>query len=127
MIQCIDFRVFKLYSITERRRLTESECPLLTRVNLGPHEDAAKLYVMDNRTTDIRHEVRYQITCGATNFMFFLLFCLTCLNRYFHIHFDRWRNSFDSPMPSYVPYLTCFTKKKNVKSNELDKSKITKV
>ena len=70
MIQCIDFRVFKLYSITERRRLTESECPLLTRVNLGPHEDAAKLYVMDNRTTDIRHEVKYQIICDATNFMF---------------------------------------------------------
>ena len=44
--------------LLERRRLTDSECPLLTRVNLGPHEDAAKIYVMDNRTTDIRHEVR---------------------------------------------------------------------
>ena len=91
MIQCIDFRVFKLYSITERRRLTESECPLLTRVNLGPHEDAAKLYVMDNRTTDIRHEVRYQIICDATNFMLntILLCCITCPNLYLYIHFDR--------------------------------------
>ena len=44
-------------SFAERRRLTDLECPLLTRVNLGPHEDAAKIYAMDNRTTEIRHEV----------------------------------------------------------------------
>lgn len=59
-IQTDNFDRFALFVVKdngERRRLTESECPLLTRVNLGPHEDAAKLYVMDNRTTDIRHEV----------------------------------------------------------------------
>merc|ERR1712088_738582 len=51
------FALFGVKDNGERRRLTDSECPLLTRVNLGPHEDASKIYVMDNRTTDIRHEV----------------------------------------------------------------------
>ena len=54
---CKSAQVNIYFCITERRRLTDSECPLLTRVNLGPHEDAAKIYVLDNRTTDIRHEV----------------------------------------------------------------------
>ena len=55
-----DVERFSLYVLKdngERRRLLDAEYPLLTRVNLGPHEDAARLYVMDNRTSEIRHEV----------------------------------------------------------------------
>ena len=47
----------KLTSISERRRLLDSEYPLMTRVNLGPHEDAARIYVLDDKTVEICHEV----------------------------------------------------------------------
>ena len=42
---------------SERRRLLDNEFPLLIRVNLGPHEDASRLYILDNRALEIRHEV----------------------------------------------------------------------
>lgn len=32
--------------------LREDEYPLVTRVMLGPHEDVAKLYLMDRTTTE---------------------------------------------------------------------------
>ena len=43
--------------VSERRRVLDNEFPLLTRVHLGPHEDAARLYILDNRALEIRHEV----------------------------------------------------------------------
>ena len=43
--------------LSERRRVLDNEFPLLTRVHLGPHEDAARLYILDNRALEIRHEV----------------------------------------------------------------------
>lgn len=36
----------------EQRRLQDDEYPLLVRVMLGPHEDVAKLYLMDRENTD---------------------------------------------------------------------------
>ena len=42
----------------ERRLVGDDENPLVLRVNLGPHEDIAKLYIFDkNETTEISHEV----------------------------------------------------------------------
>lgn len=35
----------------EQRRLKEDEYPLLTRVLMGPHEDVAKMYLMDSHNT----------------------------------------------------------------------------
>jgi Ras association domain-containing protein 2/4 len=43
---------------TERRLVRDHELPLHLRVNLGPHEDIAKLYLLDrNSTSEIRPEV----------------------------------------------------------------------
>lgn len=45
-------------NISERRLVSETEYPLLLRVNLGPHEDVAKLYVMELKSAnEICHEV----------------------------------------------------------------------
>lgn len=56
-----DPKLFALYVIKEsgeRRLLGDNEFPLLLRVNLGPHENIAKFYLMDRRATvEIRHEV----------------------------------------------------------------------
>ena len=35
----------------------DTEFPLYLRVNLGPHEDAVNLYILDNNTIEIRQEV----------------------------------------------------------------------
>ena len=56
-----DPKAFALYVIKEsgeRRLIGDNEAPLLLRVNLGPHENIAKFYLMDRRATvEIRHEV----------------------------------------------------------------------
>eukprot|EP00095_Tigriopus_kingsejongensis_P002742 maker-scaffold138_size318692-snap-gene-0.7 protein:Tk02742 transcript:maker-scaffold138_size318692-snap-gene-0.7-mRNA-1 annotation:"ras association domain-containing protein 2" len=71
---------FALYVIKEngeRRLVTEMECPLLLRVNLGPDETIAKLYLLDRSlTTEIRHEVAQYLKftnteCGAMLNMFY--------------------------------------------------------
>ena len=41
----------------ETRLVGEQECPLLLRVRLGPHEEVAKLYLMDRRTEEVSHAV----------------------------------------------------------------------
>lgn len=46
---------FALYVVRdngEQRKLRDEEYPLLVRVMLGPHEDVARLYIMDRRVTD---------------------------------------------------------------------------
>lgn len=53
--------IFKLihdYVIAEQRRLRDDEYPLEVRVLLGPHEDVARLFLMDARSTqEISSEV----------------------------------------------------------------------
>lgn len=44
--------LYRIILLTEQRMLREDEYPLVTRVMLGPHEDVAKLYLMDRTTTD---------------------------------------------------------------------------
>ncbi|XP_014262185.1 ras association domain-containing protein 4 [Cimex lectularius] len=46
------FALFIVRDNGEQRMLKEDEYPLLTRVMLGPHEDVAKLYLMDRTTTE---------------------------------------------------------------------------
>uniref|UniRef100_A0A8D8YTB8 Ras association domain-containing protein 2 n=1 Tax=Cacopsylla melanoneura TaxID=428564 RepID=A0A8D8YTB8_9HEMI len=46
------FALFVVRDNGEQRRLRDDEYPLLVRVMLGPHEDVAKLYIMDRRVTD---------------------------------------------------------------------------
>lgn len=49
---------FALYIIRdngEQRRLKDDDYPLIVRIVLGPHEDVARLFLMDaNSTTEIR-------------------------------------------------------------------------
>ncbi len=48
----------KKIKLSERRLVRDHEFPLRLRVDLGPREDIAKLFLMDRRnTTEIRHEV----------------------------------------------------------------------
>ncbi|CAH1111033.1 unnamed protein product [Psylliodes chrysocephalus] len=46
-----NFALFIVRDNGEQRRLKESEYPLLARVLLGPHEDVARLYLMDSHNT----------------------------------------------------------------------------
>ncbi|KAK9506290.1 hypothetical protein O3M35_008252 [Rhynocoris fuscipes] len=46
------FALFVVRDNGEQRMLREDEYPLVTRVMLGPHEDVAKLYLMDRTTTE---------------------------------------------------------------------------
>lgn len=43
----------------EQRKLKEDDYPLVTRIILGPHEDIAKLFLMDGQQTP---EIRYGLT-----------------------------------------------------------------
>uniref|UniRef100_A0A023F2L5 Putative ras gtpase effector rassf2 n=1 Tax=Triatoma infestans TaxID=30076 RepID=A0A023F2L5_TRIIF len=46
------FALFIVRDNGEQRMLRDDEYPLVTRVMLGPHEDVAKLYLMDRTTTE---------------------------------------------------------------------------
>jgi hypothetical protein len=42
----------------ERRLVSDAENPLVLRVNLGPHDEIARLYIFDrNQTMEVNHEV----------------------------------------------------------------------
>ena len=79
------FRVCNSFSVcnqrffccfSEQRRLQEDEYPLLVRVMLGPHEDVAKLYLMDKHSTD-------EISCEVAQFLnLSIAECKAILERY---------------------------------------------
>jgi len=53
-----DYALYVIKETGERRLITDNEFPLLLRVNLGPYEDIAKIYLMDKqRTEEISHTV----------------------------------------------------------------------
>ncbi|KAL9892880.1 ras association family member [Glossina fuscipes fuscipes] len=53
-----NFSLFIIRDNGEQKRLKETEYPLITRIMLGPHEDVAKLFLVDSRRTDeISNEV----------------------------------------------------------------------
>jgi len=53
-----EFALYLMHETGERRMISETEFPLLVRVRTGPHEDVAKLYLMDRtRTEEISQQV----------------------------------------------------------------------
>lgn len=53
-----NFSLFIVRDNGEQKRLRDDEYPLVTRVTLGPHEDVARLFLVDARKTDeISNEV----------------------------------------------------------------------
>ncbi|EDW38953.1 GL13827 [Drosophila persimilis] len=53
-----NFSLFIMRDNGEQKRLKDEEYPLVTRVTLGPHEDVARLFLVDTRKTDeISNEV----------------------------------------------------------------------
>jgi Ras association domain-containing protein 2/4 len=64
------------YHIPEQRRLRDDEYPLLVRVMLGPHEDVAKLFLMDRQNTEeISNEVAQFLNLSTAE-------CRAILGRY---------------------------------------------
>lgn len=47
-----NFSLFIIRDNGEQKRLKDTEYPLLNRIMLGPHEDVAKLFLVDSRRTD---------------------------------------------------------------------------
>ncbi|XP_075215008.1 ras association family member isoform X1 [Lycorma delicatula] len=71
-----NFALFVVRDNGEQRRLREDEYPLLVRVMLGPHEDVAKLYLMDRHSTEeISSEVAQFLNLSTTE-------CRAILERY---------------------------------------------
>lgn len=70
---------FALYVVRdngEQRMLKEDEYPLVTRIMLGPHEDVARLYLMDRKNTvEISSEVAQFLNLSLTE-------CTAILDRY---------------------------------------------
>ncbi|EDW68254.1 uncharacterized protein Rassf [Drosophila virilis] len=53
-----NFSLFIVRDNGEQKRLKDNEYPLITRITLGPHEDVARLFLVDARKTDeISNEV----------------------------------------------------------------------
>jgi len=68
-----DYALYVIKETGERRLVTENEFPLLLRINLGPHEDIAKIYLMDKqRTEEISHSVAQFIKFSYTELRSFL-------------------------------------------------------
>ncbi|CAH0552964.1 unnamed protein product [Brassicogethes aeneus] len=72
-----NFALFVVRDNGEQRRLKDDEYPLLTRVVLGPHEDVAKLYLMDGNTTpEVSSEVAQFLNLSVVE-------CRAILNQYY--------------------------------------------
>ncbi|XP_072161787.1 uncharacterized protein [Bemisia tabaci] len=72
-----NFALFVVRDNGEQRRLKDDEYPLLVRVMLGPHEEVAKLYLMDAHTTD-------EISCDVAQFLnLSSVECTAILARYY--------------------------------------------
>lgn len=52
-----NFALFIVRDNGEQKKLKDDDYPLVTRVILGPHEDIAKLFLMDGQQTQ---EIRYE-------------------------------------------------------------------
>lgn len=50
------FALYVMRDSGEQRRLKDDDYPLLVRILLGPHEDVARIFLMDTQTTS---EIRY--------------------------------------------------------------------
>lgn len=50
-----NFALFIVRDNGEQKKLSSDDYPLLTRVLLGPHEDVARLFLMD---AEVTHEIR---------------------------------------------------------------------
>ncbi|XP_022185024.2 uncharacterized protein LOC111044243 [Nilaparvata lugens] len=73
-----NFALFVVRDNGEQRRLRDDEYPLLVRVMLGPHEDVAKLYLMDRHSTE-------EISCEVAQFLnLSTAECKAILERYNH-------------------------------------------
>ncbi|XP_050314657.1 ras association domain-containing protein 4 [Anthonomus grandis grandis] len=72
-----NFALFVVRDNGEQRRLKDDEYPLLTRVLLGPHEDVAKLFLMDSHSTpEVSSEVAQFLNLS-------LVECRAILNQYY--------------------------------------------
>lgn len=47
-----NFALFVIKDNGERRRIRDEEYPLITRVMLGPHEEVARVFIVDAHHTD---------------------------------------------------------------------------
>lgn len=72
-----NFALFIIRDNGEQKRLKDDEYPLLVRVMLGPHEDVAKLFLMDSHNT---HEVSSEM---AQFINLSLAECRAILEQYF--------------------------------------------
>ncbi|XP_067009207.2 ras association domain-containing protein 4 [Anabrus simplex] len=71
-----NFALFVVRDNGEQRRLRDDEYPLLVRVMLGPHEDVAKLFLMDRQNTE-------EISCEVAQFLnLSITECRAILERY---------------------------------------------
>uniref|UniRef100_A0A034VHH7 Ras association domain-containing protein 2 n=1 Tax=Bactrocera dorsalis TaxID=27457 RepID=A0A034VHH7_BACDO len=71
-----NFSLFIIRDNGEQKRLKETDYPLLTRVMMGPHEDVARLYLVDAKKTDeISNEVAQFINLSLPE-------CRAILERY---------------------------------------------
>lgn len=71
-----NFALFIVRDNGEQRRVKEDDFPLLVRVMLGPHEDVARLFLVDSHfTPEISSEVAQFINLSINE-------CRSILNRY---------------------------------------------
>lgn len=75
----------------ERRRIRDDEYPLISRVMLGPHEDVARVFIVDAQQTD---EISPQVGAegmtklGQDSNIFCLQFRVFLFFLFHHNHFD---------------------------------------
>ncbi|EDV95049.1 serine-rich adhesin for platelets [Drosophila grimshawi] len=71
-----NFSLFIVRDNGEQKRLKDNEYPLITRITLGPHEDVARLFLVDARKTDeISNEVAQFLNLSVPE-------CRAILDRY---------------------------------------------
>lgn len=58
-----NFALFVVRDNGEQKRLKDDEYPLVTRIMMGPHEEVARLFLMDAQNTS---EIRFVNECFTT-------------------------------------------------------------
>lgn len=67
-----DFALYVVRDNGECRRLQDTDCPLITRVILGPNEEASKVFILNDHLKEISPEVAQYLNLSPVELNMFL-------------------------------------------------------
>lgn len=116
-----NFALFIVRDNGEQKKLAPDDYPLLTRVLIGPHEDVARLFLMD---AEVAHEIRWDEIVDLNMRMSVKFDSSFLLFQPFSYTVPKSLSFSTSPFPSAVPSSSDITRRKSANCLKYAKSEL---